>query len=280
MSRIIIEEYLVEEIPICTLAKEKSAHAPIVFYLHGYTSDKKQGLAFGYELADLGFYFVALDAHMHGDRFDERLRDILDGNGDYVYPYESGLDAGYLMLEIILQSSRDLEVLMAHFGHRSEVDMGRIGLTGYSMGGFATFFIAANNPLIQVAVPIAGNPAFAARWSDEVLESSANKNWARAMDKVQAETARRTAFIEEIDPFKKMASFHPKPLMMISGEKDTDSPRKSSLDLYRDLKPLYTDHPERLHLNIHPDVGHQLTPAMIQDACNWFSGYMSGQEAA
>ncbi len=50
---------------------------------------------------------------------------------------------------------------------------------------------------------------------------------------------------------EKLKAFCPKPLMMLNGDKDIDSPKKHSVDLYRALKPLYAEHPERLRLNIH-----------------------------
>ena len=80
--------------------------------------------------------------------------------------------------------------------------------------------------------------------------------------------------MREIDPFDKMRAFCPKPLLMLNGDKDLDSPKKYSVDLYRTLKPLYAKHPERLRLNIHDDTGHEVTPFMMQDACDWFRQYL------
>jgi dienelactone hydrolase len=280
VNRIIIETPLVEGIPTLTMTGANSEPCPLVFFLHGFTSDKNQGLALGYELAKSGFYFVSFDACMHGDRFDEKLGDVLAGRGDYVYPFESGLDAFFLMHEIIIQVAKDLEVLIAHFGDRKGVDRKRIGLTGFSMGGFATFYITTNNPDIRVAVPIAGIPAFAARWNDVVLESSVYEKWTEAMREAQAETNQRTVFMDAIDPFEKMPSFSPKPLMIVVGDKDIDSPKKYSVDLYRKLKPLYEGYPQRLRLNIHDEADHQLTSAMLQDACKWFCEYLLEQDVA
>ena len=280
MNRIAIEESLVEGIPVLAMAGEDRERRPVVFFVHGFMSDKRQGLALGYELARAGFHFVSFDAYMHGDRFDDRLGDLCSGQGDYVYPFESGLDLFFSMHEIIVQTARDLETLIAHLARSEQADTARIGLTGFSMGGFAAFYIAANNPAIRAVVPIAGIPAFAARWRDVVLESSSYEKWARAMEAAQAETRRRTAFVEAIDPFDRLASFSPKPLMMISGDKDIDSPKKYSVDLYRALKPAYAGCPERLRLNIHDEAGHELTPAMIQHTCQWFGRYLLEPEAS
>ncbi|MGC9523025.1 MAG: alpha/beta hydrolase family protein [Anaerolineae bacterium] len=199
----------------------------------------------------------------------------LSGGAEYVYPRESGLDVYILLHKIVVRTAQDVETLIAHFAEREEVDGKRIGVTGFSMGGFASFYLAANVPDIKAAVPIAGVPAFADRWCDVVLEASAYGQWSEAMTAAQTETVVRTAYIESIDPFEKLSSFHPKPLMMIQGDKDTDAPKIYAVDLYRALKPRYADHPERLRLNIHDGAGHELTQAMIDDACAWFQQYLS-----
>jgi pimeloyl-ACP methyl ester carboxylesterase len=274
VSRILVETSTIGDIPVLTMAPELVAPRPAVFFVHGFRSDKREGLALGYALARQGFFFVSPDAPMHGDRPDPRLETMVSGKGEYVYPFESGLDVFYLMHQIIMQTARDLERLLAHFGTEGRIDADRVGLTGFSMGGFATFYAAANNPRIAVAVPIAGIPAFAARWRDVVLEASAYEKWAGAMRAAQTESARRTAFVQSIDPFEKLTGFFPRPLMMISGDRDIDSPKKYSVDLYRELVPVYAEHPARLRLVIHDEAGHELTRAMMEDVCGWFSRYL------
>ena len=274
MKRINLETYQVGGIPIMTLAHENAEHCPLVFFVHGFTSDKRQGLRIGYELAGRDLFFVGLDAAMHGERFDERLTTAWEPGEDKVYPPKSGLDAFFLMHEIVVQTGLDIDALLDHFDGDGRTDTGRVGVTGFSMGGFATFYIAATSPRVRVAVPMGGIPAFAARWEDVVLETLSYRQWAMAMEQARAETAQRTAFMRRIDPFDRMAAFCPRPLMMIHGDRDLDSPKKYSVDLYRTLKPLYSEHPNRLRLNIHDEAGHELTPAMIQDAADWFCEHL------
>jgi len=274
MSEITIKTAQVGEIPILTMAQESSEERPIVFFLHGLGMDKRQGLPLGYELARLGFLFATIDAPRHGDRFDEKLEKMGRGEGEYVYPFESGLDLFFMLHEIVVQTAQDLERAIAYFDDKKAIDRKRIGVTGFSMGGFATFYAAANNPDVAAAVPIAAIPAFGERWSDVVLEASAYQKWAAAMKKAEAETVKRTAFMERIDPFHKLATFHPRPLMMISGDQDIHAPKKYSVDLYRMLKPLYAQTPEGLRLSIHDEAGHELTPAMVEETRDWFDQHL------
>lgn len=276
MRRIIAESYRVQDIPLITLAREGTQSCPIVLYLHGLTSNKRDGLRLGYELAEQGFFVASLDAPMHGERTGQKVDDDWAPEGGYIYPPDTGLDLFFRMYEVIVQVAKDIDTLIEHFAGDSRADVGRIGMTGFSMGAFATFYIAANDPHIQAAVPIAGIPAFGARWEDVVLESSSYERWARAMEDVQAETDRRTAYARQIDPFDRLKEFCPKPLMMIQGDLDTDCPKQSAVDLYRQLKPLYAGHPERLRLNIQDGAGHELTRAMREDTCAWFLQHLAG----
>jgi dienelactone hydrolase len=269
-----IETFAVQEIPVLRMAEAGAEGQPLVFFVHGFTGDKRSALVLGYELAQAGFTLVSFDAPMHGDRYHPHLGAMVSGEGDYVYPVGTGLDVFFMLHEIIVQAAKDLETLIGYFDAEGKVDTGRIGLTGFSMGGFTTFYAAANNPRIQAAVPIAGIPGFAQRWRDVVLESSSYEKWAGAMAAVEAKTREHTAYMARIDPFDGLAAFHPKPLMMICGDKDLDAPKHYSVDLYRMLKPRYADHPERLRLTIHDDAGHAFTHAMRQDVRAWFTRYL------
>jgi fermentation-respiration switch protein FrsA (DUF1100 family) len=274
VESILINQYKIRDIPVMTLREAGTDVSPIVFFLHGFTSDKVEGLSLGYQLARKGFLFVAFDAAMHGDRLDPKIQQVMSGQGDLVYPVESGLDTYCLMHEIILQTGEDLQELITYFESESAADTDRIGVTGFSMGGFATFYCAATNPKIQAAVPVAGIPAFQSRWEDVVLESSSYEAWADKLDQAAVESAIRTDWMGEIDPFHRMIDFYPKPLLMINGDLDTDSYKKYSVDLYRTLKPIYESYPDRLKLKIHDGVGHQLTQAMKDDITTWFEKFL------
>jgi pimeloyl-ACP methyl ester carboxylesterase len=276
LRRIITENYRIGEVPLIILAQEGAERCPIVLYLHGLTSDKRDGLRLGYELAEQGFFVVSLDAPLHGERTGQKVDDAWVPEGGYTYPPDTGLDLFFQMYEAIVQVAKDIDALIEHLASDGRVDISRIGMTGFSMGAFATFYVAANNPHIQAAVPMAGIPAFGARWEDVVLEASSYERWARAMEDVQGETDRRTAFVRQIDPFDRLREFCPKPLMMIQGDLDTDCPKKYAVDLYRQMKPLYARHSERLRLNIQDGAGHELTKAMREDTCAWFLRYLTG----
>jgi predicted acyl esterase len=190
-----------------------------------------------------------------------------------IYPPDTGIDSYIHMHEVIEQSGRDIEKLIEHFKAYTEIDSERIGLTGFSMGGFATFYIAANNPAIKVAVPIGGKPSFTKAWEDVILSTSTYDQWSADIERLTEETEKRTTFLEEIDPFDKMTNFCPKPLLIINGDMDTDQIYLYSLELYKNLKPHYEAYPDRLRLSM-PFVDHKLTYEIEKQACNWFIKYL------
>jgi pimeloyl-ACP methyl ester carboxylesterase len=271
VKRYSIETYEINGVPITTLAKEEALACPTVFHIHGFTGDKRDGLPLGYRLAEAGFFFVSIDAHMHGERHDERLANAWEPHEDHLYPTATGLDAYYLMHEIIEKTAQDIEGLIEHMAGDERADVSRLGISGVSMGGYTTFYLAANNPAVKAAVALVGVPAFSARWQDALLEASSYTQWAEAMHNARAKTAAQSAFIERLDPFEKLSGFCPKPLLMICGDKDIDAPKKYAVDLYRQLKPLYAERPDQLRLSIHDDADHKVTSTMLEEACDWFS---------
>lgn len=276
MTKISVETFKIADIPVLMMKETDRDNCPLVFFVHGFTSTKEEGLALGYALAQQGCCFVALDAQMHGERSDPQLERVLSGLSDPVYPVESGLDAFLLMHEIVVQTGKDIATLITHFQGVDYVLPQAIGLTGFSMGGFAAFHVAATNEQIKAVVPIAAIPTFSARWQDVVLETSTYAQWAVHMAQVEGQTAEHSRFMERIDPSPVLLEHYRRPMLMLCGDIDTHAPKKYAVDLYRQLKPEYRSQPEALQLRIIDGVGHQLTPEMIRATCGWFERYLHG----
>jgi fermentation-respiration switch protein FrsA (DUF1100 family) len=136
------------------------------------------------------------------------------------------------------------------------------------MGGFATFISAATNPQVSCAAAMGGRPAFRKAWDDITLGTSTYDRWAGAMASLQDETAKRGTYLAAIDPFDRLADFHPRPLLMINGDRDVDQPYLYALELYRRLEPIYRDVPGRLKLHM-PPIGHEFGPAEVDAVVDW-----------
>lgn len=272
MTKIIIEDSTVNDIPILSIYQSHINKYPLIFYLHGYGADREQAIDFGYMLARKGFYFVSLDCKGHGKR---KTHDEMNKFNN-VFPPDTGLDTYVHMHEIIEQSAIDVQILIEYYKNREEIDSNNIGISGFSMGGYASFFIAANNPNIQVSIPIGGKPAFTKAWKDTITSTGTYEQWSEQIKAVEGEIAKRTEYFQMIDPYEKLSSFAPKPLLIINGDQDTDSIFIYSLELYQKLLPLYSEQPENLQISM-PFVNHQFNYNMKLKACNWFAKHLGNR---
>lgn len=267
--KVIVENDQVGEIPVLCVAPAAAVNAPLVFYIHGYGSNKESGLSIAYQLARAGCFVVSFDAQWHGERFDERIFRAADLAFGGVYPPETGLDIGVVFYQVIARCLDDGRTLLDHFAGDSRVDVARCGVTGHSMGAYASFLIFAHLPQLKAAVPMMGIPSFDRRWQDLLDECAySNAAWDAAIAAQPEATQRSCNFIRTLDPSPLLASAAPRALLMMNGDFDSDQPKSYSIYAYRELLPAWREHPDLLKLNIYP-AGHTITPEMERDLVAW-----------
>jgi uncharacterized protein len=269
MEMIFIQSKWVDQISILEISPEISEPSPLVFFVHGVASDKRQGIPPGYEMARKGFIFVSLDTILRGERNDHKFDSAVGGDFESIYPEETWLDGFITMLRMIRQTELDLQTLIEHYQNDPRVDPKRIGLAGYSMGGWATFFNMVVNPDIKAAAAIGATPDFEKRWKDVVLESSTYPEWSENIRKNHSGTQLRTDYIREMDPITYLLEDPIPPLLMICGELDR-GPKLSCLDLFGRIKHKYQDYTDHLRLSVYAGIGHELTLKMAEETADWF----------
>lgn len=277
MSAVQIETAIVQGIPVLALAPQPAAHCPAIVYIPGYGGRKEDGLAFGYRLARAGFFVIGFDPWLHGAR-SEPLRDhAADPAYGGVYPPESGLDTGVVFFKVIHQCLHDARTLLDHYAGDMRVDVTRCGVTGVSMGGYASYLLFAHMPAIQAAVPMVGIPQFGRRWRDLLDECAfSNPDWAAALAQLGEPIREHTTLIAAIDPFEGLKHAAPRALLMMNCDFDADQPKLYAVMGYRELQAAYADRPSQLQLRIYP-AGHIVTPEMERDAVVWFSRHLLGE---
>jgi hypothetical protein len=249
----------------------------VVFYVPGYGVGKETGIALGYRIAAAGAAFVAFDPLWHGERFDRRLFEAADPALGGIYPPETGLDIFATFYRVIGQCLEDVRTLLAHLADDPRLDVERCGITGPSMGGYASFVVFANLPQVQAAVPMIAIPTFARRWQDLLDETAfSHAEWGRALASVAEQTQERTAYAQQIDPAEKLLQAAPRALLIQCGDFDTDQPKHYVIEFYRRLLPTYAAAPDRLKLNIYPER-HYVSAAMEQDATEWLCRHLGAQ---
>lgn len=274
--QLLLEMETIDTIPVLTIAPSHAERCPAIFFISGFGRSKEDGLSLGYQLAQAGFFFISFDAWLHGQRYDPRRDHAADPAYGGVYPPESGLDTGVVFFRVIQQCLLDVQTLMDHYARDPRVDIHHSGVTGVSMGGYASFLIFASIPTVQAAVPMVGIPHFSQRWRDLIDECCfSNPSWAAALQRLDGPLREHTAFIAQIDPAERLKQAAPRALLMMNCDFDADQPKLYAITFYRELQAHYATSAEKLRLNIYP-AGHTATPEMERDAVAWFRQHLLG----
>ncbi|MCL5005875.1 MAG: alpha/beta fold hydrolase [Acidobacteria bacterium] len=220
---------------------------PLVLLLHGWSGSKDvwyvehniyHGALMRRALLRAGYAILALDAATHGERSNmidyHEVNTFNSKNAPPVRNY-------FTFTEISVQTTKDYQRALDYMARRGDIDMKRIGLVGYSMGGMDAFYLLSVEPLIKVAVacvPPLYNPGYGPT-------SPIDYTWGIGKT----------------------------PFLMLMGRKDTlGDPAKVEAS-YRD----YLKGPNTKLIWF--DSGHKLPAAYVQDALSWVERYMPARTA-
>lgn len=244
---------------------------PVVFFIPGMWRTKADGLSLGVQLAQRGIACVSIDPVDHGDRFHPRVKEIANP----VYLPEMGLDMFLQFLRVIRQSALDVGTLLTALAGDPRLDTRRTGVTGHSMGAYASFLAFAEIPSLLAAVPMMGIPTFGRRWLDLLDECAwSNPDWASVIERNEPQVREHIAYVQSIDPAAALEHTAPRALLAMNGDFDSDQPKHYTLDWLRSARQAYAGCPERLRWNVYP-VGHTMTPEMERDAVEWFTQHFA-----
>jgi predicted esterase len=260
----------IHEIPVLTISPSDASGCPVVFFLHALGGKKEDALELGFLLAQQNIFCVAFDAKMHGERFDPRLDDVSRAE-NALYPPESRLDEFQLMMrEIVPGNHHDAEAILDKLTNDPRVDCSRVGVTGVSMGGISTYYMAAHSSKIKAAAPIIAWPDFEERWKEVELECYSNLDWVEKMDLARPVSNDFLDWMQSVDPLPRLGSYVPNSLFIQLGELDPHVSKSTALRLYHHLKKNYAMHSGRLCIKIYEGVNHRTTPEMFVDNASWF----------
>ena len=275
MNEVIIKTEWIDQISVITMSAEIEKPQPLVFFVHGVASDKRQCVRLGYELAKRGIYFVSLDTILRGDR-SEMIPDPDIGQlVTDTYPPDTDLDEYLNMIMMIRQTLKDLQKLIDFFRQQPGIDPERIGMVGYSMGGMTGYCAAGFIPQLSAVVSIASLSGIKKLWQDILLECYSNPDWSKDMDMLKEESEKWATYMAEMDPSDKLLSYPEKPLFLIHGSEDSVVSKQHTVDLYGTLKPLYKDNPNHLKMSIYDGISHEFYPPMMEEIADWFESLWS-----
>jgi dienelactone hydrolase len=255
---------------------------PVVIALHGTSGTKESG-----EIANLvhkaaraGFLGVAIDARFHGERTKA---------GSGAIEYNEAITKAFVTGEghpFYYDTTWDVMRLVDWLTTRPDVDPARIGLTGISKGGIETYLTAAADPRVAAAVSYIGVQSFA--WALD------NGQWPARIATIQSgfdaaaahagKPPRSVAFVREFyarvvpgidgtfDGPAMLAATAPRPLLVINGDSDANTPVAGVRLAVNAAKPAYAaaNASDRLRLVVQENTAHRVNPESVDAGIEWF----------
>jgi dienelactone hydrolase len=189
-EKIVFNSFKGDRVPgYLAFPKKGQAPYPCILMLHGLDGMGKSSWWKGDSIIDIpvkeailssGYAILALDAQYEGER---------KANNDYTSATEFLKNGWYHKLrEMIVQSTVDYRRALDYLETRSDIDMSRIGVFGYSLGGMMTFLLTGTDSRVKVSVaavsPLAGrnSPSNMASFSKYQLSAVSPKNYTKAIN--------------------------------------------------------------------------------------------------
>ncbi len=148
MNQLSSQDFLYRGIPYTITQSDAEKQKPLLFFFHGFQSNRKQGSMGRVEaFASLGYAVVSIDAYNHGERQSRVFQ-------------EASIEQKYAqILEIITNTAQDALLLTEEvLKHHPSIDTTRIDVYGVSMGGmigvaFGVLSQRVNKMVLLVSTP-------------------------------------------------------------------------------------------------------------------------------
>jgi dienelactone hydrolase len=263
---------------------------PVVICLHA-TGGSKDGDAIKsllYRFSKLGFMAVGIDARYHGERVK-----ATPGHNFYVEAIIKAWqnkDAAKQEHPFFFDTVYDLWRLVDYLTGRSDVDTNRIGMMGISMGGIETWMAASVDTRIKVAVPVIAAQSF--KWSLENDRWQGRAGTIRGAHQQVAKELGDTGvnvknvkalwdkllpgITNEFDCPSMMRLFAPRPLLILSTEKDQNCPLPGAQLAFDAATKAYqsANALDKLQTDVEPNEPHRFTAKHIEMMIDWFKKWL------
>ncbi|XP_062081717.1 uncharacterized protein LOC133788303 [Humulus lupulus] len=254
---------------------------PAIVFLHSTNKCKEWLRPLLEAYASRGYITVAIDSRYHGERASS------------ITTYKEALISSWKKgdtMPFIFDTVWDLIKLADYLTERKDIDPTRIGITGESLGGMHAWFAAFADTRYSVVAPVIGVQAF--KWAIE------NDMWQARVDSIKPvfEEARIDLGKTEIDkelvkevwdriapglaadfdsPYT-VPAIAPRPLLIVNGREDPRCPYSGLRIPCSKAQKAYEDAlcSDNFKFIAEPEIGHQMTLQMVNDASDWFDKYL------
>lgn len=237
-------DLLLDGIPVTTYEIDDNIKKPLIYFFHGFTGNKDANImGRGEILANLGFYVVAIDAFMHGQRLSEE-----DKKKTGAQRYED-------IIEVVMHTANDAKVLFhKYFKHMSNINSDAYYAYGVSMGSAISFYLNTIDPLIKGMVGLVCFPSFVEYYKQRAKQYNFNKGFIYES---------KLKYYENYDPLINYERLKDKKIFMAIGIKDEVVSPEFAIELNQKM-------PSTILKKY--DTGHVSTPDMLSDSYDFIKG--------
>jgi dienelactone hydrolase len=242
-----VRQLRVADVPalaVCQGGLDRAYLTGTILYYHGFDETKEDSLAALITLAEAGFLAVGFDNVGHGERrlpdFEQRFAGLPPG---------PELESRFLML--VRATAQEVPTIVDHLVARRLASPERIGVAGWSMGGFVAYAAIVADRRVRAAASIVGAPEWRLPWPES--------------------------------PHRHPEHFFPAALLSQTAEMDQRVPAHFAKRFHQELAPYYLATPERLCYVEYPGIGHDVPAktavAMRRCMADWFRQHLQEDQA-
>jgi dienelactone hydrolase len=261
-------------------AKQFPGKRPVVIALHGTGGTKDNMSKIAMKAAHAGFIAVAIDGRFHGERTKAG-----DGEAEYDAAIARAFKTGQGH-PFYYDTVWDVMRLIDYLSTRKDVDASRIGLTGISKGGIEAYLAAAVDPRVAAAVPYIGVQSFKweldnGQWKARIatIQDAFNESAAGAGKSPDSVDFVREFYVRVVpgidgrfDGPQMLPLIAPRPLLVINGDSDANTPIAGVRLAVRAAQPAYVaaGASEKIKLVVQEDTPHRVNPESVDAGIAWF----------
>lgn len=248
------------------LPEGRTGRGPAILWLHSSTPDKTQIIIpksnggekpLGEALVRSGYAVLAPDSYWHGDRAGTAAD---SGRAEQEDLFKRLLWLGRTLWGMFV---RDDQVALDYFCSRPEVDPGRIGATGMSMGSTRAWWLAAIDDRIAAVVAVACLTRYQELMAHGELRAHGVYYFVNGL-------------LKHFDTEGVLALIAPRPFLALTGDLDAGSPADGVRVLEGIVGRTYEalGAQDRFRSVLYPEVGHAFTPRMRAETLDWFDRWL------
>jgi dienelactone hydrolase len=192
-------------------------HASVIL-VHGLGGNKDQLAMLAVMLAQKGYVALCIDAAGHGDR--PKIGGAQE-NALGVTPFRT----------VIAQTVQDLRCAVDVLSIRKDIDTGRIGYVGASLGGIIGSRFLADEPRVACATILAAGGNLGQLLATSQIEGAKKLRAGKKIDPVAIQKV-----LNDVDPAKHIGRAKARPMLYLHGDKDDVVPVVNNDALFKATK--------------------------------------------